>query len=181
MSIPNKNQLLKFTVGMAVYDRKVTECASPESQQVVFTVMSLLVHHMPFVNEVVIVDNNPQPGSVLPTWAAGLGGMVRYVPMPEPQGTMPPKNRVVEEARSEHVVVIDSHVLLYPGFFKYLSDFYNEHGHDCKDLLHGPIMTELGGFVGHHLNDQWRGQMWGTWGKAWVTPQGMHFSCVEDP
>jgi len=164
-----------WSVGMAVSDKPPYFY---ESVRAKFTAQSLLIHH-PEVAEVVIVDNDPHPDSPLKDLAA-KNGQIRLVDMPEPKGTAAPRNRVFREARFDYVACIDPHVLLYPEFFEALDDFYSFKGRDCPDLVQGPMMNEaIDSIHATHMNDQWRCQMWGTWGMAWVVPgRPDMFSCI---
>jgi hypothetical protein len=171
---------------MAAFDTEVAG-VRPETIRVKYTIMDLIVHH-PLVGEVIVVDNNPLKGPLddkgkqLPNELETLlrkTGKGRYVPMPTPQGTSPPRNRIFEEARFNRVAVIDGHVKLHNGFFEHLNQFYIEHGNNCLDLLHGTMVNEDGSPHATHMNDQWRAQMWGTWGIAWQHPAGFMFSCRE--
>jgi len=166
---------MKFTAGMAVYDNPP---AFYESMRARFTAMSLL-HQHPMVDEIIIVDNHPVQGNPLQDLATSSNGQIRYIPMSNPVGTAAPRNRIFAEAKNPYVAVLDPHVLLYPDTFPALAAFYDEYGLDCPDVLHGPMVTERKGRVyAHHMNDQWRCQMWGTWGRAWINPDGIYFSCV---
>lgn len=173
-----------WTVGMALADSDVCG-VKPDTVRAKFTVMSLLAHH-PLVGEIIVVDNNPlpgppsgpntyQPNDIQQTLANTKKG--RYVPMPTPKGTSPPRNRIFEEARFSRVACIDSHVLLFPGFFESLNDFYDTHPDCHADLLHGTMVHEDGSTYATHMNSQWRALMWGTWGNAWEAPDGERFSC----
>lgn len=159
-----KMELGKFSVGMAIYD------LAPffsESIRAMFTAMSLQIHHRE-VGEIIIIDNNPHPANSLRNLPEKTNGVVRYIAFPEPKGTSAPRNQVFREAKFDHVVCMDSHVLLYPGALKAFADFYRVHGWDCPDLLHGPMMKEQTHHVmATHMNDQWRCEMWGTWAWAW--------------
>lgn len=176
--IPVKTSDKLWTVGMPVFDKETEDGVQPEAIRAIFTAMSILTHH-PLVDEVIIVDNNPLEDSAIKDFVKSTN-KVRYVPMPEPQGTMPPKNRVFTEARNDYVACIDSHILLYSGFFEALNRMYDSLGVDCSDLFQGPIMTERGTIYGTHFNNQWRGQMWGTWGTAWQTQNGELFSLITE-
>jgi hypothetical protein len=166
-----------WAVGLAVYDLPTEDGYLPESVRAVFTTQHLLAAH-PLVREIIVVDNNPIPRSPLREYVLKTG-IGRYVPMARPQGTSPPRNKVFEVATKERVACIDSHVVLYSGFFESLNDFYDSHPHDQEDLLHGTIVTERGSVYADHMNDQWRCQMWGTWGRAYVTKDGFYFSCKD--
>lgn len=167
---------LAFSVGSAIYDSPPN---FSESIRTMFTAMSLQIHH-PHIKEYIIVDNAPHPDNPLRHMPSKTDGFVRYVEMPEPQGTSAPRNRVFAEAKHDYVACIDAHVLLYPGFFSSLEEFYQEHGADCPDLIHGPMMTEKRSHVmGTHMNDQWRAQMWGTWAWGWEK-DGKRFSVMTE-
>lgn len=163
----------KFSVVMATYD---------DPTRTIFTCMSVLLNQ-PLVGEVLVVDNNPtsEKGRTLAEFARGAAGRIRYVPMDSPKGTSPPRNRAIREAKHDHVVCLDSHVVLGRGSLDALAGFYEARGWDCPDLVHGPIVTEGLRLHSHLMNDQWRGQMWGTWGLAWRLPNGRIFSCRETP
>jgi hypothetical protein len=173
----NKNY---WTVGMAVYEDP--KCPI-EGVRAMLTVMNLLTYH-PRVGEVVVVDNNPPTGEERDPKVLLLNNPLaaflmktrrtRYIPMPSPRGTAPPRNRVFTEARFDRVACVDPHVILYPEFFDSLDHFYADHGEDSKDLLHGPLMTEFDEVLATHMNDQWRAEMWGTWGRAWVKGDPRH-------
>jgi glycosyltransferase involved in cell wall biosynthesis len=142
----------------------------------------VMVHPRTHVGEIIVVENGPHaghPDNPLHHLPAKTRGVVRRVEMPSPCGTSPARNRIFEVATGEWVCVVDPHVLLYPGFFEALRSFYVQNGHDNPDLLHGPLMTEAGGVLATHMNDQWRAGMWGTWGLAWVAPSGRRFSCAD--
>lgn len=171
---------------MAVYDGPDRR----ESTRAVFTAMSLLTHH-PLVGEVVWVDNRPIPEvevkvngvtrkvSNLEIFAVKSDGRISYHAFPEPQGTSPPRNHVFKVAKYDRVACIDPHVLLHPGFFESLNDFYDRNPQSADDLLHGPMVTESGQVMATHMNDQWRAEMWGTWGRMWRKPNGNLFSCMD--
>ncbi len=161
-----------------MYDQDISG-VHPESIRVKYTLMDLIIHH-PLVAEIVVIDNNPLPNSPLPLLCAKTG-KARYIPFPHPKGTSVPRNHVFEQAKYAHVACIDAHVLLAPGFFEALNAFYDEHGYDCPDLLHGPMIEEDGRRVhGTHMNDQWRAGMWGTWGWGWDSPKRWPFSPIEE-
>jgi hypothetical protein len=171
-------QVQQWSVGMAVFDRPAADGVFPESLRAWYTTMSLRTHH-PEVGEVIVVDNNPNPKSPLPALFAKLGGWARYVPMPSPQGTAPPRNRVFEEAKFNFVACLDAHELIHNGSFAALNEFYARRGPECQDLAHGLMMNEDGTVHASHMNDQWRAEMWGTWGVAWVAPKnGLQFSVL---
>lgn len=153
-----------LTIGMAVYD---------DHPGVWFTLQSLRTHHPEAAEhvELLVVDNNP--GSPQGQQTAGLvqrlsaeGRIARYVPAGEVQGTSAPRNRIFAEARGEAVLVLDAHVLMFPGNLERLLKYYADNP-DCRDILSGPLVLDDGIDKITHFDQQWRGEMWGTWGKAW--------------
>lgn len=156
-----------LTVGMATF-RDATRARWT-------AITSLLAH--PLIKEVVIVNNDPGgPGSQELQSAAGSDHRVKYFEYDGPSSTSQPRNAVFEHATNDHVICVDSHVFLLPGAVDALAKFYAEMGEDCQDLIHGPMWTERGTLYATHFNDQWRAEMWGTWGTAWIAPNGTMFS-----
>lgn len=172
---PVPKEDIKWTCGFATIDHAAPP--HPETIRNQFTIQSLLTH--PLVEEVIVVDNAPENKTPLEEFCRRCGPRVRYVPMSEPKGTSPPRNRVFAESKSEFTACMDGHVILGQNFFPALSRFYDRHGRKCQDLLHGTMVNERWETHAHHMNDQWRGEMWGTWGTAWVAPNGRNFSCVH--
>jgi hypothetical protein len=172
---------------MAMVDKPPTYY---EAMRARLTAQGILAGFPNHVAEVIVVDNDPHPGNPIgSTFDAdgkvvqrGLdlasGGRVRYIPFGSVKGTAAPRNLIFEQAAHRRVAVVDSHVVLLPGFFDALDEMY-ESDPNRGDLLHGPMMLEdLINFYAHHMNDQWRAEMWGTWGLAWEK-DGFQFSCVK--
>jgi hypothetical protein len=91
---------------------------------------------------------------------------VRYELWNDVNGTGPVRNKIFELARNPFVLVLDSHVLLWHGAIAKLRWWLAGRWEDAKNLIHGPlVMSSLQSAVTHY-NDQWRSQMWGTWGKS---------------
>jgi hypothetical protein len=144
-----------------------------------FTVNALRQYHaeaMPRV-DLVCVDNAPQSecgkraqgffehinagisdaNSVLPQPRSA-----RWIPFPEPVGTTAPRQHVFDVAETDAVLIIDSHVLLWPGAVSRLLEHYDTNPRD-QSLLSGPLMYDnLAGLM-THFDDVWRAGMWGTW------------------
>lgn len=130
---------------------------------VYFTVMALRLYHQQ-ISEIIVVDNNPtsQHGKLTAKFARKAG--VKYIAMPDPVGTAPPRNRVFEEEASSDVVLcLDSHVLLHPGAIEGLLAYYAEHP-DSMDLLTGPMIGDCLKQINTHMNADWIAQSWGSWG-----------------
>lgn len=159
---------MKFWVTMAAYD---------DSYGVKSTVKHLQLFHKPHLAGIVVVDNNPGSahGKETARFCAKVARSqsrpwgVKYVAMPDPQGTAPPRNRAVAEAEcgpSDFAVNVDSHVDFVPGAFAALAEFLDRHP-NTPDLVHGPLLFESEDTAHTHMADEWRAEMWGTWGTAW--------------
>lgn len=148
---------MQLTIGMATFD---------DFDGVFFTAQSLRLHQDLTDCEIIVVDNKPDSPSSrdLANFLAGVGA--RYVPMPAPTGTAPPRNRVFAEARGDSVLCLDSHVLLAPGAIARLKRWYADRP-DTMDLFHGPILFDQLTHGATHFDNFWRGEMWGIWGQAW--------------
>jgi len=141
----------KLTIGIATYD---------DWHGVWFTISSLLVHH-PQIFDLVLIDNSPdtEAGKLCRRFMKGIG---KYVPFPYPTGTAHPRDEIFRQAVTPYVLVLDSHVLLWPNTLPRLLSYFAECP-NTLDLLQGPLMKENGKFVGTHQNPDWRGGAWGVW------------------
>lgn len=159
-----------------------------------FTCQSLRLHHPEVMKrvELVVVENNPasKHAEMLRNLVLGkipkesLAG-VKHVTHAENQGTSQTRNAIFENASGEFVLVMDCHVMLPAGALAKLLDFYDANP-DTKDIYSGPLIgddllaLEGKGAAWTHFNDQWRGQMWGTWGSAWKHNScGQLITCVD--
>ena len=95
-------------------------------------------------------------------------GQIKVVELDDVQGTSATRNRVVEEARGEFVLVMDCHVLLCP-VLKTLEQLFMfmDHNPDTKDLYTGPLVYDNLMSITTQYNDGWGAHMWGKWGLAW--------------
>lgn len=128
--------------------------------------------------EIVVVDNAPEsscgkraqglfahiqagmsdPNAILPQPFS-----VQYVPFGEVQGTSAPRQKIFDVAKGDAVLVMDSHVLCWPGSIQKLLDYYDANP-ETPDLLSGPMLYDnLAGCL-THFQDIWRDGMWGCWG-----------------
>lgn len=150
---------MKLTIGMASYNN---------FQEVWFTLQALIMYQDLADTELLVVDNygDDRLQTFISSWMAGK---VRYVRYTERQGTAAPRDRVFAEARGEWVFCIDSHVLLAPGTVARLRAWLDAN-HDCLDLLQGPMLYDDQRTTADAFNDEWAGQMWGTWRVAQVDP-----------
>lgn len=123
--------------------------------------------------------------------AKGEVEKVVYIPYGGIGGTAAPRDYAIRAASGKYVLCMDSHVLLWPDALKKLMDFY-EREDDNGGLLSGPMMYDNFDSMSTHFDDDWRGEMWGTWGTdqrgdglngpAFEIPaQGLGvFSCRKD-
>lgn len=144
-----------LTLGMSTYD---------DFDGTYFTLMSLRLYHPEVAERVsfLIVDNNPRGHQA---WALkhleeSMPG-VRYVPVADMQGTAV-RTRVFEEANSDWVFCMDSHIQLVPGALAGLLDFVDAHP-DCPDLLQGPLLDDGLRTVATHWEPHWGSGMYGRW------------------
>lgn len=98
------------------------------------------------------------------------GGMtpIRVINMDSVQGTSATRNKIIEEATGNFVMVMDCHVLLCPTVkvIEQLFTFMASHN-TSDDLYCGPLVYDSMSNLSTHYNDTWGGQMWGQWGQAW--------------
>ena len=138
---------MKLTIGMAVYN---------DYSGVYFTVESIRMYHNLTDCEIIIVDNYGD--KVLEDWVNyWQKGVARYVRC-DITGTTQSRQMVFDEAKGEYVMCIDSHVLLMPGAIDTIPDTNN--------LMHGPMLYDDLKTCSTHMNNEWRGNMWGTWSEA---------------
>lgn len=129
------------------------------------------------VVEFVVVDNSAKDevyASTLISFCNSVGA--KYVPYTEISGTSASRDAIFIHATAPWVLVIDCHVWfmdwVIPNLLKYVQTSKS------ANLLQGPLVMDGLHITNTHYNDQWRDQMWGTWGVAWVK-DGHLFTCVE--
>lgn len=148
-----------LTIGMATAN---------EFQNVWHTVQSLKMFHAEVLGfvELLVVDNAPHTphARAVKDLMAKVGG--RYIPHPEPKGTASPRQRIFDEATCDAVLVIDSHVLLWPETVRRLIHYFHAHP-GCRDLLQGPMLDDaLPTIYATHMIPEWGSDsMYGRWGK----------------
>lgn len=152
----------KLTIGMAVYD---------DFYGALFTLQSLRMHHDLREVELLVIDNKPDCNSAVELKKYCANTNVKYIPAPEVQGTSAPRNLVFDHATGEAVVCMDCHVMLPMNAIGRLKDWYAEHP-ETDDLISGPMLYDNLQQISTHFIDEWRGEMWGTWGTAWEACEG---------
>jgi glycosyltransferase involved in cell wall biosynthesis len=139
-----------ITIGMPSY-------GNPE--QVWYTLLALRLYQDLDGCEIVVVDNKGDDRVRHIVKASG----VKYDLCNSINGPGPAKNRIFEIASKPFVLIIDSHVMLYPASIKRLKAWLRDHQEDAKNLIHGPlVLTSLKNAYTHYEN-KWRGHMWGIW------------------
>ena len=155
---------LKLTVGMAVYK---------DFANLWSTLTALRMYHPEILEllDIVVVDNAPdtpdgeRSKDFVENWVAnqpGLGG-ARYFPFGEFNSTAAPRNHVFEVAEAPNVLVMDSHVMVEPESLRRLIEWYDDRP-GTLDLYHGPLVYDDMKHTSTHFQDEWRSEMWGTWG-----------------
>lgn len=153
---PLRAQSRALTIGMATYD---------DYDGVYFTLQALRMYHADALadTEILVVDNNPAgPCAAALKALEAASADYRYVPASGRTGTLAAKQRVADEARGEHVLVMDCHVLLWPGALARLRRYIADNP-GARDLLQGPLVYDDLGRLATHMQPQWRGGALGTW------------------
>ena len=170
-----------ISIGMAHFD---------DFHGLYFSIQSLRLHHPEIMRgaELVVIDNSPhtEHGRVVKSFVTGLASGtelrgVKYVTHEANTGTSATRNMVFEQASGEAVVCMDCHVLFPPGALQALLDYYTAHP-KTRNILSGPLVYDGLQHITTHFNDEWRGEMWGTWGAAWrcgCGPDGLALSFVD--
>jgi glycosyltransferase involved in cell wall biosynthesis len=90
-------------------------------------------------------------------------GAAKYVLAKEVTGTAYPREKAIEHADCDFVMVVDSHVGLFPKALPRLRTFLEAYP-DCDDLLQGPLVYDnFRDFATHFKPEVWDGGMWGRW------------------
>jgi hypothetical protein len=161
----------KLTIGMAHHS---------DYDGVYFTIQAIRAYHPAREVELIVVDNSPDNEhgkgveNLVKHWANG-----KYIPMREATGTTQPRERIFAEATAPAVLCLDCHVLLIKGAVQALIDHYAANP-ETKDIISGPMFYDDGRNLTTHFNEEWRSEMFGTWGLAWTCPCGKRrFSAID--
>jgi hypothetical protein len=170
----------KLTIGMAHYD---------DYHGAYFTIQALRLYHPEVIKDIqfVVIDNSPhtQHGSLLKGFVEGAARRgtagAKYIPLTDPKGTSPSRNAIFDHADGDFVLVNDCHVMYPSGSIKRLLDYYQANP-KTNNIYSGPLVYDGMDQVTTHFNDEWRGEMWGTWGSAWTNQdETEYFSIIQDP
>ena len=141
----------KLTVGMACYDN---------FNGVYFSVQALQLYHAEAMRQ----RGDPRGRTIVPLApTAGTSGTLSRTRWAA-DGISPPRKRsarrrradiVFREAAGQAVLCIDAHVLIAPGAIRKLIEFYDADP-ACRDLLHGPMLTNDNKGMSTHMEPVWR-------------------------
>ena len=134
--------------------------------------------------EFVIVDNNPSSkhGEILKKFSRhnlSHTSDIRYAMVEDSFGTSATRNKVIEIATGDFVLVMDCHVLLCPvvDVITKLFDFM-EQNKETDSIYSGPLIHDTMVTTHTHFNDVWGAGMWGQWGSAFSCQCGFKFSPI---
>jgi glycosyltransferase involved in cell wall biosynthesis len=154
-----------ITIGMPSYNN---------AEQVWFTVEALRLYQDIEGCEILVLDN--QGNSEVKKVCTDT--KVRYELYNEVNGTGPARNKIFEIADHPFVLIMDSHVLLYPESIKLLKWWLANNWKQAANLIHGPLV--LSGLTNAytHYENAWRADMWGIWPNA-VRPETLGNDPIE--
>ena len=154
---------MKLTIGMPSYKNH---------EQVWWTIEALRLYQDVKDCEILVVDNYGSED----TKKVCRDTKIRYELFNEVNGTGPVRNKIFDLAKNDFVLVMDSHILLYPEAISKLKVWLASNWEDAKNLLQGPIVLSALVNAYTHYENKWRAHMWGTWPPA-VIPE----SIPEEP
>lgn len=139
-----------ITIAMASY-------GNPD--QVWFTVEALRLYQDVSDCEVLVLDNqgNKDVKQIVKSFR------VRYEVFSDVPGVAPARNKIFELANGAFVLVIDSHVLLWPKAIQKLKLWLANNWDRAQNLIQGPLVMSGLNDAFTHYEDKWRAQAWGTW------------------
>ena len=146
----------KLTIGMCVYN---------DYDGVYFTLQSLRLYHPEVMNDVefVLVNNSADQdqANALKSLIPHIKEPIQYIEFTEFASTSV-RNKIFEAANTPYVLVLDCHVLLYPGALKRLIEFFDK-GLDERNLLHGPMLFDGLDAMYSSFSTKWSHGMQGQW------------------
>ena len=152
---PLRAEKKALTIGMATYD---------DYDGVYFTLQALRAYHGDALadTEILVIDNHPTgPCARALKSFEGASADYRYVPTSERTGTMV-RQKIADEGRGEFILVMDCHVLLWPGALAKLRRYIADNS-QSRDLLQGPLVYDDLRRLASHFRPEWREGMYGVW------------------
>ena len=174
---------MKLTIGMAHYDDYNGAYFSIQDirKELVYSGREDLLNRIEFL----VVENNPDGKhaeslqKLFKNQVVRTGDCSIHV-VREVQGTSATRNKIIEAASGDFVLVMDCHVLLCPtvkvieAVFQFMEMYPN-----ADDLYSGPLVyDDMQGFS-THFNSVWSSGMLGQWGAAWGCQCGATFSVIN--
>jgi hypothetical protein len=160
----------KLTLAMATYDDFYGVYATVQGIRAFNSIPALEQ------TEILVLDNNPegQHASGCKDLARDVG--IRYEQFKESTGTSATRQKLVELARGEYVLVMDCHVNFQPNFLDDLIR-YVKYDADPKDLYTGPIVYDR-----FWKNLTWRDPVptWTHWEYVWCNGMLGMWSTIWD-
>lgn len=145
----------KLTIGMATYD---------DYDGVYFSVQAIRLFHPEIteLSEILIIDNNPGGpcAEALRALARSVPGCT-YLANGTVSGTAV-RDAIFQEAKTDYVLCIDSHVFVEAGRLQQLIDYFDSQSR-AGDLLQGPLLADDLGSCFSHFEPLWRNGMHGVW------------------
>lgn len=147
----------KLTIGMAVYE---------DFDGVYFTLQALRYYHQDADAariKYLVLDNCPG-GVHSPHIKRFVEESVwngKYIATDKIKGTAV-RDYLFEEADTELVMCMDSHVLVEPGGIRALLDYYDAHP-ESDDLIQGPLVYDDIYNMATHFDPRWSEGMFGVW------------------
>jgi len=146
-----------LTIGIPTYD---------DFDGAIFSLMNMRINHPNMMQhcEFILIDDNPGSAhgdlnrKIFSNKQVPNG---RYIATEEWLGPWQ-KGKIFYEAKGHACLVMDSHVMIYPGVLSKLIEYYLRNP-DTKDILHGPLVYDNLASVSTHFHPRWSGQMWGQW------------------
>jgi len=129
--------------------------------------------------EFLVVDNNPHSkhGQALSSFLRNQVPNSKYIRHSSTVGTSVSRNKIVEEASGDFVLIMDCHVLLCPSTYVITKLFrFLDKNPNTKDLYSGPLVYDNLKNNSTHYNDGWGAEMWGKWGSTFSCQCGENFS-----
>jgi hypothetical protein len=162
-----------LTIGCATYN---------DFNGVYFTVQAHRMYQDTRDCEFIIVDNNPDSpeGQATRDFIQSISHIenIRYIPYTEIGGTSQPRNKIIEEAQGDFVMVTDPHVFVQANGIHLLKKHLREATPEMqKNLFTGPLLYDGLSFVSTHFEIGFQDQMNGTWATAWRHPDGTAIVC----
>jgi hypothetical protein len=147
----------KLTIGMATYE---------DYDGLYFTIQALRYYHQdadPHRIKFLVIDNCPegQHAEFNKNFVDKHVWNGRYIATDKIKGTAV-RDLIFEEASTELVLCMDSHVLVEPGGIRALLDYYDAHP-ESDDLIQGPLVYDDIYNMSSHFTPKWERGLYGDW------------------